>query len=246
MNFFRSKRIMIIMISIISLFFLSSVYAGNIEKDFESGVEDISMRIYEIDGREMFQLRDLAESKGWTLAYLEERKEVVIRGNDKFVRLSLNGASDKPVTLAESPKLIEGRTYLAINSLRTLLDELNESIDYISSLYTEKSYYSMSELINAHIRFYNLSDEAINLSFGSGQRYDLTLEKEGLEVWRWSNDKFFTMALADIEVAPGKSLDYNVEIDYEFEDIGEYILTANLATINTPIKFNEVELVIEK
>ena len=244
MNYFKTKGIVIIVLFMIYILLVSSVFAEDREPDLESGVENINMRIYEIDGKEMVQLRDLAEQKNWTLAFLEESKEIVIRGNEQLLKLSLNGKSDDSFILEESPVLDQGRTYLSIDSLKPLLEELKDSADFLASIYTDKRFYTDGEDISAHIRLFNLSEQTLSLDFSSGQRYDLYLEKDGEEVWRWSDGKFFTMALARVDLEAGERLEFDIDIDYQFE-AGEYILSGKLATVGSPIELDEVELLIE-
>ncbi|MED1562091.1 hypothetical protein AJ85_06185 [Alkalihalobacillus alcalophilus ATCC 27647 = CGMCC 1.3604] len=81
----------------------------------------------------------------------------------------------------------------------------------------------------------NTSTESAMLSFSSGQKYEITLTNAaGEEVYRYSADKMFTMAIIQ-EVIPGGEeliLSETVQLD-EFEP-GEYELTATIIvyTIN--------------
>lgn len=255
MNFFRNRRIMIIIVLVFTFLSTSTIIAGNLDSDLESrsensedlksGVEVINMRVYEIDGIEMVQLRDLAEEQDWTLAYREENKEIIIRANGKLARYTLENGKQS-IDKKDGPYLIEGRSYFSVESLSSLFAELDESIEFLATLYTDNTYYTIGDTIEAHIRLYNLSDEDMNLSFSSGQKYDLALEKEGEEIWRWSEEKFFTMAIVDLVLEPGESIEHDVEIDYDFTEPGEYILSGKLTTVNNPIELDELELIIEK
>ena len=53
---------------------------------------------------------------------------------------------------------------------------------------------------------YNHHYESQNLIFGSGQQFELTITDEnGEEVWRYSDGKFFTLALVMKTIDPGGS-----------------------------------------
>jgi len=63
------------------------------------------------------------------------------------------------------------------------------------------------ELISHHT-------ETKTLQFGSGQQYEIVItDEKGEEVYRYSDDKFFTMALIYKEINPGESLKWQEEWD---------------------------------
>ena len=55
----------------------------------------------------------------------------------------------------------------------------------------------------------------MRLNFGSGQRYDLIYYRIRKKSWRWSEDKFFTMALVFKELEPGGGLSYNLDLEFQ-------------------------------
>ena len=113
----------------------------------------------------------------------------------------------------------------------------------ITSLYTDQSVYRTDEKITAHLRLYNFTDKSIRLNFGSGQRYDLYLTQGDEELWRWSDDKFCTMALIYKEIEAGESLEYDLELEPGLSP-GEYILAGKLATLPEAMELNEVMIEI--
>jgi uncharacterized protein YndB with AHSA1/START domain len=95
------------------------------------------------------------------------------------------------------------------------------------------------------IRAYNISGEKLTLYFNSGQSYDLYLFRDNDEIWRWSEGKFFTMAIVSREIEPGEKLSYEVEIPVSGLEVGQYILTGELTTIK-PLQLGKIKIVVDK
>lgn len=67
-----------------------------------------------------------------------------------------------------------------------------------------------------HFSLMNQSEQDQNLTFGSGQQFEITaVSEEGVEVYRWSHGKMFTMALIEKVMNKGDKL--------EFEEIWEMV-----------------------
>jgi len=203
----------------------------------QTGVESNKMKIYKFEDREMLQLRDLAQAYGWSLYYNSPAKEIRLSNETSSTILELSGQENYSI------ELIGGRTYISLEIASELFNRLKEENGLLTSLYTEQREYKPGESITAHIRVYNLSVESIKLDFSSGQRYDLYLLNDNEEIWRWSNGRYFTMALVQKELKPGEKLVYDVEIDADLKE-GEYILSGELATISSKIDLNELSIII--
>lgn len=252
MNDFR-LNIIIISIALISILFASTTVAFDSEDTsvdskangemMRTGVDNINLRIYKIEGKEMIQLREIADRYNWSLAFNSEEKSIIIRGNGKIIHLSLEEKTLNKRHLSDTPVIKDGRTYLSIDNLQRLIDEIEEGLVLLTGLYTDNSNYRVDEEITAHIIAYNLSNDEINLDFSSGQRYDLAIYQGDEEVWRWSEGRFFTMALARETLKPGESLKYDLQIPIDL-DPGEYILSGKLTTINSAIDLNEMKFKI--
>jgi hypothetical protein len=66
-----------------------------------------------------------------------------------------------------------------------------------------------------NITFTNKGDEDANVTFSSGQKFELVVQDStGKEVYRYSTGKMFTMALEMIKLAPGESIELQDEWDY--------------------------------
>ncbi|WP_413379562.1 BsuPI-related putative proteinase inhibitor [Alkalihalobacillus sp. 1P02AB] len=93
---------------------------------------------------------------------------------------------------------------------------------------------SDSELI-VEMSLTNTGTEDAVLSFSSGQKYEITLTNvDGEEVYRYSADKMFTMAIIQEVIRAGEELMLSETIELDEFDSGEYELTATIIvyTIN--------------
>ena len=67
----------------------------------------------------------------------------------------------------------------------------------------------------------------VELMFSSGQQFEITVTDEaGNEVYRYSDGKFFTLALLNKTINPGESLKWQDEWDLTNKD-GEKIISGN-------------------
>jgi hypothetical protein len=206
-----------------------------------NGVEITEMKIFKYEGQEMIQLRELADEYKWSLYYDPVKKEIILRNRNQTVSLRTVSGKDRG-TEGAYPVISEGRTYLPIPVLKKLLEDLGEE-RVITGLYTAKNVFGLNERMRVFLRLYNFTEETIELDFASGQRYDLYLTKKGQEIWRWSDGRFFTMALAREELKAGEILAFDLDIDPELE-AGHYILTGELATIPGRMLLGEIQLEI--
>ncbi|MDD4494656.1 MAG: BsuPI-related putative proteinase inhibitor [Eubacteriales bacterium] len=80
----------------------------------------------------------------------------------------------------------------------------------------------------------NISEEDLKFYFSSGQRFDIFITgHEGEEVYRWSHDKCFTMAIIDIDLKKGEKLSFLEVWDYLDNEgnrvqSGKYSITVKL------------------
>lgn len=244
-------RIIFIIIAAIYIGLVPAVFAMGLEESISdklggflkeiNGVEIKEMRIFICEGEEMIQLRELADEYNWSLYYDSVKKEIILRNRNQTVILKTVSEKDKGVE-GLYPFVSAGRTYLSIPMLKRILEDLGEE-RVITGLYTDKDKFGVNETISAHLRLYNFTEETIKLDFGSGQRYDLYLRKNKQEVWRWSEGRFFTMALVREELEAGEILGYDVDIDLELET-GNYILSGELAIIPGRMALGEIQIEI--
>jgi len=72
------------------------------------------------------------------------------------------------------------------------------NMNYGISMMTDKMSYSVGEPIIITLKIFNYTEEEITFHFNTGQRYDFIIEdEEGSKIWRWSEEKMFTMVLGE-------------------------------------------------
>lgn len=70
---------------------------------------------------------------------------------------------------------------------------------------TDKTTYALGEPVNITVDVTNTSSSPVALNYRNGQEYDIIINKDGQEVWKWSMGKFFTQELHSVTLAPGES-----------------------------------------
>lgn len=69
--------------------------------------------------------------------------------------------------------------------------------------------------ITAKLTVFNYSKIPVTFSFPSSQRYDFAITNStGVEVWRWSDDKFFMQALGSLTLKPGQATTITEQIKF--------------------------------
>lgn len=206
---------------------------------------NLSLGIRDEEGVQLVSLRELAEEYNWDLYYVPTTKVVIIYNQSNRVELLINEAKLQGEKLSQAPQIIEGRTYIPLEIIPLLITKMGEEkVELLTSLSLDNNEYQAGELAIATITLYNFSSQTITLRYGSGQLYDLYLkdEKQEQELWRWSQDKFFTMALVQKELKAGEILEYEVEMEIPKQlEKGQYILTAKITT-NPPYILNQCKI----
>jgi hypothetical protein len=110
------------------------------------------------------------------------------------------------------------------------------NMNYGVSMSTDKMNYSVAEPIIITLKIFNYTEEKITFHFNTGQRYDFIIEDEGgNEIWCWSKDRMFAMALGEEILGPD-----NPEVIYtaEYKDRlspGYYKITGGLVAQEKPM-----------
>jgi len=144
----------------------------------------------------------------------------------------INSKYNHAVTLAYMKNIAKGKgsgifdpradvTYgelaaLVYNTDKAIKEELNSDTQQISEERFETK--GSCKLINDKVLFefelVNRYNEPKELMFGSGQQFELTIiDEKGEEVYRYSDGKFFTLALVMKTIDPGESLKWQDEWD---------------------------------
>lgn len=83
--------------------------------------------------------------------------------------------------------------------------------------------------------------QPVELMFSSGQQFEITITDEsGTEVYRYSDGKFFTMALVYKTINPGESLKWQDEWDMTNKD-GEKLASGNYKAVINVLALSESE-----
>lgn len=80
----------------------------------------------------------------------------------------------------------------------------------------------------------NRSRESVTLTFPTGQRGDVELERSDEVAHRWSDGRFFTQAVEEIAVEPGDTVTFELADDLSSVEPGFYTLRASLAVVGAP------------
>ena len=118
------------------------------------------------------------------------------------------------------------------------------NMNYGISMMTDKMSYSVGEPIRMALKVFSYTEEKIIFHFNTAQRYDFIIEDEGKnEVWRWSKDRMFAMALGEETLGPT-----NLEVTYTAEykeklKPGYYKITGIFVAQNRPMSGNIIIIV---
>ena len=110
----------------------------------------------------------------------------------------------------------------------------------LSVLITTKSAYSREEPIKLSLKITNISDHPVNIPFASAKQYDFVVTLGGKEVWRWSEDQMFAMALTHIIMGPNETRRFEVtwfQTDRNGQKVrpGPYEAAGILELLNHPL-----------
>ena len=113
---------------------------------------------------------------------------------------------------------------------------MNSAIEKVKvRVQTDKREYIAGEKIELSIHILNPTSNSIRLDFNSMQRYDFMILKDKEEVWRWSSDKMFAMALGSLVLEPDEERSYREVLETAGIAPGEYEL-AGIITSKPPLK----------
>jgi len=96
------------------------------------------------------------------------------------------------------------RAYLSESPTRRPLDGGAPTLQPICGVRTGKPSYALGEPVKIEFIVENRTARDITLRFSSGQMYDIWVQQNGKEVWRWSRGRMFTQALMSLTLKPGE------------------------------------------
>ncbi len=105
----------------------------------------------------------------------------------------------------------------------------------VFELETDRHTYAPGDPIRATLRVRSQAADDIVLRFGSGQRYDLVIERDGTVAWRWSEGMFFIQVLGQERLAPGEEISYSESYEGELAP-GTYTVRGSLVSPSHPVE----------
>ena len=75
----------------------------------------------------------------------------------------------------------------------------------------------------------NAGKTVARISFPTSQRFELQISRKGTVVWTWSNSRVFTQAISEVEIKPGKKLEFEAtwdQTDNNGSPVGPGVYTA--------------------
>lgn len=91
------------------------------------------------------------------------------------------------------------------------------------TIYTDKREYERTrDSVQITLVKCNVGSETIRLRYNTGQRFDFAAFRDGREVWRWSDDRFFTQATGVEVLRPGECMSETVTWDLRNKQ-GNYV-----------------------
>ncbi|HZD60166.1 MAG TPA: BsuPI-related putative proteinase inhibitor [Anaerolineae bacterium] len=91
--------------------------------------------------------------------------------------------------------------------------KVEKLIDHFKiSLHLPSKQVTLGDRLSFELSVENVSSEPRELSFNSGQKFDVWVKDEsGREVWRWSHDRMFTQMFETVAIKPNKRISYTVD-----------------------------------
>lgn len=93
--------------------------------------------------------------------------------------------------------------FLAGCAMRSQFPESGDN-PLVSSLQVQTT----AEAVQFVLQVTNAGTTPVELTFSSGQQYDFAVLQDGREVWRWSADRSFTMAMRSEVLGAGETRTY--------------------------------------
>ena len=134
-------------------------------------------------------------------------------------------------------KVTYGEAAAMIAKLETAIKKEVEAKEGEGIFETTGSYEIKDDKMNFNFELKNNSTEDKVLQFGSGQQFEITVEnEEGEEVYRYSDGKYFTMAIVFREIKAGESIEWQDSWDMKDKDgkelsEGKYTATIEILSI---------------
>ncbi|MEA3477800.1 MAG: BsuPI-related putative proteinase inhibitor, partial [Bacteroidota bacterium] len=104
-------------------------------------------------------------------------------------------------------------------------------------------------VISMALRVFNHSYIPVTFDFTTSQRYDFAIyNSNGIEVWRWSDDKAFLQVLGQVTLEPGESVRYAVKHKFvdSCNDTKEKPMPVDLYTLKGELTARDTQLLVPR
>lgn len=125
-------------------------------------------------------------------------------------RAEYDGLLKRPANNKFYPKDLATRAQAAtvIDRLLRLLEKENSQVLVTPAAELKEG------VLNMKLTIANQSESQIVINHNSGQKFDFALlDSDRNVLYRWSEEKLFTMALTETVIEPGKSVEFNADIE---------------------------------
>jgi len=134
-------------------------------------------------------------------------EEIFVPGMGLIRRVSQSIAGPRTLSLAHAQ--VGGRV-IGSSGLRVSLS-LNQAV-YVADLEPPADSSRSVPTLNATLTIRNTTDSPVKIVTATGQQFDFEIrDANGTVVYRWSDGKFFTQALTNIDLSPGQR-NFSIEV----------------------------------
>jgi len=160
-----------------------------------------------------------AKKTGQDLESIPVIKMLIYSDTDKIDAKYNHGvtvAYMKNIAKGKGERVFDPKALVTYGELATLISNTQKAIaseqNAEEKFETKGTYKIENDKVVFNFELLSHYTEPKTLMFGSGQQFEITIsDEEGKEVYRYSDDKFFTMALVYKDIAPGESLKWHDE-----------------------------------
>lgn len=157
------------------------------------------------------------------------------RGNNKFVPKGITTRAEAIVVLE---RLME--------NLKKIADEdvvERPQLPVKDVAVVEPVFVKDNDVYKMKIKITNNSDKEVVINHTSGQKYDfILLDNKKEAVYKWSDGRFFTMALIDTTIAAGETVEFTEDLDLEtYEAISDKVFYFKALIVGSSENFEILE-----
>lgn len=209
-------------IALILVLFVSSAASAEVRVDVNGKV--LVGGIVE-NGRSFLEMRFFAETLGAAVAWHHESKTVYITQGETVVSFTQGQAkyfvNGEVRVIDAAPINVGGRLFVPLRAAAESLGYLVAYDQEAKTVSLKKEEAVLSAELDWKVLFgndvafaltvKNTGNVPVDVTLPGGQDFDMVVKQDGKEVYRWSDGKFFTLALRFVTYAPGEEKQFTWE-----------------------------------